>query len=402
MGKHLRDLVKQFEDKRLAMFIVCCHVDKLLAEDIPNSKYDIPIQAGAELTDVRVCELNDMTDLPDNISERNQRYSEMTAMYWAWKNIETDYVGICHYRRRLLITDDEMKKYLDDGFDIISVVPCEIRGKVKENYLDSYYVWDWNLFERILEEKAPKYFELAKTCFEENTIHPANLGIFSKEMYQEYCEFAFPILEEFYQQSPWKFDTYQRRDVGFIGERLTSLFVDMKKKEGKKVIEVGFKDFRSKEWTAEQECDLTDFDAVYEACKKYYANFNITRCRNLVAGALKNGGVSDERIKKLALLFKAALSEQKELPLTMYEYLPDEWSKDLETLVATFDALGTILNVMRNDMISENTGGITEKAKNMFLEFIRATRFSEIAIDCQMHNLGISDESIIRGIKNIL
>lgn len=35
----------------------------------------------------------------DNISDQNPMYCELTAQYWAWKNIDADYYGFCHYRR---------------------------------------------------------------------------------------------------------------------------------------------------------------------------------------------------------------------------------------------------------------------------------------------------------------
>lgn len=39
----------------------------------------------------------------DNISEKNPYYCELTAQYWAWKNLhDVEYVGFCHYRRFLI------------------------------------------------------------------------------------------------------------------------------------------------------------------------------------------------------------------------------------------------------------------------------------------------------------
>lgn len=370
-------------NKRLNMYIIGCHVDKPLEEPDLQSKYNIRIQAGAALTDKRIYELNDHDDFEESISDRNQRYSEMTAMYWIGKHIESDYVGIAHYRRRFLLTDDKLDQYMDEGFDIITTNSYPLPEIVSDNYRISYYTADWELFLDILKEFHPEDMALSEKVFAKDHIHPCNMNIFSAKAYEEYCDWMFPMLDAFYKRSPWKTDTYQRRDVGFIGERLSSLFVEKYMADGKKVIEAPFRDLKSATWTPEMECELTDFDGIYRACQKYYLQNNITRCRELISKAVNNGGIYHEKIRETLQLFRAGVKEQHTYPLTFYEYLPDMWKKDLDTLLAAYNGVGTIMKIA--------SGGITDEVKALYKDYVATTGFSDAVFKHWCERLKIDD-----------
>lgn len=67
--------------------LVCAHKDSRL----PQHEYFCPIQVGASLTSARFFPVLDNTG--DNISDRNPHFCELTAHYWAWKNLKCDIIG---------------------------------------------------------------------------------------------------------------------------------------------------------------------------------------------------------------------------------------------------------------------------------------------------------------------
>ncbi len=59
----------------------------------------VPIHGGKALSNI---DLNILTDdTGDNISSLNTTFCELSVLYWIWKNAprNTDFVGLCHYRR---------------------------------------------------------------------------------------------------------------------------------------------------------------------------------------------------------------------------------------------------------------------------------------------------------------
>lgn len=50
----------------------------------------------------------------DNISTHNHLISECTGMYWAWKNLPCEYLGLVHYSRFFAMHTKFGKASLDD------------------------------------------------------------------------------------------------------------------------------------------------------------------------------------------------------------------------------------------------------------------------------------------------
>ena len=64
---------------------------------MPQDPMYIPIHVGKAGKELELGFQGDNTG--DNISEKNFSYCELTGLYWAWKHLDGDYIGLSHYRR---------------------------------------------------------------------------------------------------------------------------------------------------------------------------------------------------------------------------------------------------------------------------------------------------------------
>lgn len=250
---------KIMEDKKTAKLLICYHKpDTLIKDEILT-----PIHLGRAVMknnlppdDPKLKWLTENMigdDTGDNISLQNPSYNELTSLYWAWKNYDElgnpDYIGLMHYRRHFVLKEGEIKVYSINEmesphyFDYINYSPeklmellescdfiCHL-GKVDgiyKHYLANHRIEDMELALEILGEKYPEYSKLAEEYMAQDIGNFCNMFIFPKEMFFEYCEFIFSILEEFSNRT----DVSEKRF--FISERLTGIFIYEKMKKGLK------------------------------------------------------------------------------------------------------------------------------------------------------------------------
>lgn len=199
--------------------------DKPVKESF-SASYIETIQAGAALTQERIAKLSDCTG--ENISYKNRQYCELTVLYWMWKNAGASYVGLCHYRRHFILSEDEISRLPESGIDVILPVPSICQPSIGDNYRKRHDAGDWEYLLKILQNKYPQMYGLALRLWESadfgNLYYTCNMFIVKKQILDEYCEWLFPILEDVVWFAGEKQDTYQNRYPGFLAERLLTLY----------------------------------------------------------------------------------------------------------------------------------------------------------------------------------
>ena len=165
-----------------------------------NERYDAnvyyPLLVGANKNSCDIAKVKDNTG--DNISNENPYFCELTGLYWIWKNVSEDIVGVCHYRRFF----------------------------TKNRYIFC------NRFERLY----PEYINDVNWFEQEKIGYCYNMMISKKEIFDQYCEWLFSILFEVEKQIDISnYDSYNKRVYGFLSERLINVWVHH---QGLKVKEV--------------------------------------------------------------------------------------------------------------------------------------------------------------------
>ena len=182
----------------------------------------VPIHVGAALTDVRIAEVTD--DTGENISDRNPRYSETTALYWMWKNVGADYLGLCHYRRLWKNPELIAARLKRDDIDAVLPLPTWVEPSVLVGHLELCTPSVWKILLEVLEKRDPFYSRMAKKVFAGNVFYACNMFIAKRQVLHDLCEWMFPIVMEVEEKVGDLPDKYLNRYCGFCTEQLITLY----------------------------------------------------------------------------------------------------------------------------------------------------------------------------------
>ena len=214
--------------------LIATHKPHIMPSD---TEIYFPIHVGAEgKEDIGYC--GDNTG--ENISTLNPFYSELTGLYWAWKNLEFDYLGLVHYRR--YFTKSVKRYYEGINIDEVVLTRKQIEILLNENQVivpkkRNYYIE--TLYSHYDHTFDGKHLDIARQIdkvMKQRSGYMFNMFIMPKELVNDYCEWLFKILDGMYEQIDISdYTAFEARLFGRVSELLFNVWLEYKNIKPKEV-----------------------------------------------------------------------------------------------------------------------------------------------------------------------
>ena len=196
-------------------------------------------------------------DTGDNISEKNPYFCELTALYWGWKNVKADYIGLVHYRRHfscrsgrwkysLILTKEEAESYLSKADVVLPKKRHYFIESLASHYKHTHDLEHLELTREILRMQCSEYVEVFDKVMKHTSAHMFNMMIMKRDLLDAYCSWLFPIL--FALEDEIDVKNMPAFDARLFG-RVSELLLDVWLKQNKiKYEETGFVQIGDENW----------------------------------------------------------------------------------------------------------------------------------------------------------
>ena len=185
-------------------------------------------------------------DEGENISALNPYFCELTALYWAWKNLDSDYIGLAHYRRHFSVHPHNKDKWncvlrksdiVSDLESIKVFVPSKRRYYIEtlySHYAHTHYSIQLDETRKIIQKKYPEYIDSYDKVLNQRWGYMFNMMIMDRNLFNDYCEWLFDILFELRSKLGEEGLTpFHSRYYGRVGEIIFNVWLAENVKNGK-------------------------------------------------------------------------------------------------------------------------------------------------------------------------
>ncbi len=206
---------------------------------LPEDALYLPVQVGAALHPPLAIPGLARDDTGLSISEKNPNYCELTALYWAWKNLPGEYLGLAHYRRYFAARRTGADKWarIAKQQDIAPLLEeCGVVLPVKRNYwietnysqyVHAHHARDLDETRAILAECWPDYLPAFDRVMGRTSGHRFNMFVMRRDLLDAYCTWLFDVL--FRLERRLDISGYSANDArvfGFVSERLLDVWLE--------------------------------------------------------------------------------------------------------------------------------------------------------------------------------
>ncbi|MBR0341453.1 MAG: DUF4422 domain-containing protein [Oscillospiraceae bacterium] len=219
---------------------------------MPSDSMYLPVHVGATGKDSiedngRVYQRDDEGD---NISDLNPYFCELTGLYWSWKNLKSDYIGLAHYRRHFsvhprakdkwcaVLKQSEIEDDIKNGVKVFT--PNKRRYWIEtlySHYAHTHYASQLDEARKIIEEKYPEYIGSFDRAVKQRWGYMFNMMIMERKEFNDYCSWLFDILfvlrTRIGKEAEENLDKFQGRFYGRISEIIFNVWLLEQQRTGK-------------------------------------------------------------------------------------------------------------------------------------------------------------------------
>ncbi|MDK2829408.1 MAG: hypothetical protein PWP67_2228 [Clostridium butyricum] len=211
-------------DFSLEIFQAVHHKDKVLTQYYKTEKNIHRLQVGAALSKKRFSVLCDDIGI-SNISKKNGDFSEITGLYWIWKNRinyqrgKINYYGLYHYRRVLNLATEKLA-----NVDIVLPYPMPCEPNITQHAIKYITEKEWEVTLQVLEELHPNQMRLYQNIIHQRYLYNYNIFVAKDNVLSDYCQWLFPILFKIEEKMKLGGKRIPNRYIGYIAEILETIY----------------------------------------------------------------------------------------------------------------------------------------------------------------------------------
>ena len=173
----------------------------------------------------------------EHISAKNPTFCELTGLYWAWKNLDADYIGLAHYRRHFrgkgrgeplacVLTEAEAVALLEGRDGLLPKKRQYYIETLYSHYVHTMHAAPLDVTGEIIREKYPAYAAAFEGLKKRTSAHMFNMLILRRDHLDAYCTWLFDILFELEKRvDVTAYDAFHARFFGRVSELLLDVWL---------------------------------------------------------------------------------------------------------------------------------------------------------------------------------